>query len=146
MNRTRIATLVTTAALGTALVAGAATASARQATTTHTLTLRSHQISSTQVGNNGSLQADRDLRNGHTIGYDAISCHFDFKTSRAHCRVAVALANGTLAGRFTLRADNNTAQGEIVNGTGAYAGVTGTISARPVKHSNDSVVTLQYHR
>jgi hypothetical protein len=146
MNRTRVATLATTAAVGTALVVGTATASAHQRTTTHTLTFRAHQISSAQVGSNGDLEAHRDVRNGHTIGYDAISCHFDFQTKTAHCRVALALVNGTMAGRFTLDANSGAVQGTIVSGTGAYAGVTGSISGHPGSTAKDAIITLRYHK
>lgn len=146
MNRTRIATLATTAAVGTVLVVGAAAAaSAQQQTTAHTLTFRSHQISSARAGSNGELEADRDLRNGRTIGYDAVSCHFDFATSVAHCRVALGLVNGTMTGRFTVGGNNGTVRGTIVGGTGAYAGVTGTISGHPTSNPKNTTITLRYH-
>lgn len=145
MNRNRIATLVATTTAGAALVVGAAAASAQQQATVHTLTFRSHQISSARVGNAVDLEAHRDLRNGHTVGYDAISCHFDFKTKVAHCRVALALVSGTMAGRFTVGASNGTVRGTIVAGTGEYAGVTGTINGHPTSNPKDAIVTLRYH-
>ena len=144
MNRTSRATLATVA-VGAAVAIGAATASAQQQSTTHTLTFRSHQISSTQVGQNVDLEAHRDVRNGHTIGYDAISCHFDFQAKLARCRVALALVNGTMAGRFTVSANSGAVQGTIVSGTGAYAGVTGTVSGHPGSSPKDAIITLRYH-
>jgi len=146
MNRTRITTLAATAAVGTALVVGAATASAQQRTTTHTLTFRSHQISSTQVGKAVDVEAHRDIHKGKTIGYDAISCHFDFQANVAHCRVALAFVNGTMAGRFSFGANTGAVHGAIVSGTGAYAGVTGTISGHPGSTPKDAIITLRYHK
>jgi hypothetical protein len=145
MNRIAgLGTAVATAAAATALAASAVAASAHDVTTTHTLTFTSRQINATQVGQTVQLAADRDLRRGKTIGYDASSCHFDFAANEAHCRVAVTFKNGSMVGRFTFHADTNTARGVIVDGTGVYANATGTVRAHQGSRASDTIVTLQY--
>jgi hypothetical protein len=50
-----------------------------------------------------------------------------------------------MTGRATVGANTGTVHGTIVSGTGAYAGVTGTVSGHNAG-SKDSMITLRYHR
>jgi hypothetical protein len=88
---------------------------------------------------------DKDMANGHIVGYDSFSGKSPTKTnpkSVAWC--AFALEGGMVMIRLTLQKDGNTYAGPILKGAGKYQGIQGTAIDRPQPNGTERV-TLHYH-
>ncbi|HET9842470.1 MAG TPA: hypothetical protein VFQ01_10735 [Nocardioides sp.] len=148
MNRTSVICTVAGALAAGAFVASttAGTASASSSTRSHTLTFTTHELGSTNAGKGGRLliESDRAVSSGHTIGYTANSCGFDFAAHQAHCYVSLARPRGQMRVMATVDADTGTITGKVVGGTGAYKGATGTVTGRPGSHPNVSRFTIHW--
>jgi hypothetical protein len=148
MNRTSVICSVAGALALGAVVASttAGTASATGAARSHTLTITTHELASTQAGRHHQLlvESDRAVHAGHTIGYTANTCAFDFAAHRALCYVTLARAKGQLRVRATVDADTGAITGRVVGGSGAYRGADGTVSGRPGSGTNTSRITLTW--
>jgi hypothetical protein len=148
MNRTSVlctaAGVLATGALVASSAAG--TAAASGSTRSHTLTFTSHELDSTNAGSGGHLliESDRAVSSGHTIGYTANSCTFDFAAHQAHCYVSLARPRGQMRFRATVDADTGTITGKVVGGTGVYRGATGTVTGVPGGNPNVSRITVHW--
>ena len=91
-----------------------------------------------RIGKTDFVSADIERHNGHVIGTDAITGHFNVKTGVAKIWVAVAWKGGTITIRG--HATQNTPfVGKIVRGTGKYAGAEGTVTTRDLAHNRTAV-------
>jgi hypothetical protein len=148
MNRTSVICTVAGALAAGAFVASttAGTASASSSTRSHTLTFTTHELGSTNAGKGGRLliESDRAVSSGHTIGYTANSCGFDFAAHQAHCYVSLARPRGQMRVMAAVDADTGTITGKVVGGPGAYKGATGTVTGRPGSHPNVSRFTIHW--
>lgn len=147
MNRTSVICTVAGALAVSAFLASttAGTASASGSAKSHTLTFTSHELGSTNAGKGGHLliESDRAVSSGHTIGYTANTCAFDFTTHQAHCYVSLARPKGQMRFKATINADTGTIAGKVVGGTGVYKGITGTVTGSP--SSNPDVPEITVH-
>jgi hypothetical protein len=149
MNRTSVictaAGVLATGALVASSAAG--TAAASGSTRSHTLSFTSHELASTNAGAGGHLliESDRAVRAGHTIGYNANTCAFDFTTHRAHCYVTLARPNGQMRFKATVDADTGALTGKVVGGTGAYRGITGRVTGTPTSDPNVERITVHWN-
>jgi hypothetical protein len=137
-------------ALGTAAagvtVASSGSAAPQPAKAVHTIRLVAH--SSTDGASTGprsfvGADTDRSPRTHKIVGYDSITGTFNQSTGKATIIGAFALKGGTIEARF--RGTSTSFHGTILNGTGKYAGITGTATATsPTQNSDITHVTLRY--
>jgi hypothetical protein len=122
------------------------TASASGGSTGHRLTFTSHEIASANAGAGGHLliESDRAVRAGHTIGYTANTCVFDFAAHEAHCTVTLARPKGQMRFKATVNADTGAITGRVVGGTGAYPGISGRVTGTPTSDPNVERITLDW--
>jgi hypothetical protein len=148
MNRTSVICTVAGALAAGAFVASttAGTASASDSARSHTLTFTSHELGSTNAGKGGHLlvESDRAVSSGHTIGYTANTCAFDFATRQAHCYVSLARPKGQMRFKATFNVDTGTIAGKVVGGTGAYQGITGTVTGSPSSNPDVAKITVNW--
>jgi hypothetical protein len=147
MNRTSLvpATLALVAGGGLVLaMSTAGTASTAQRTDSHRLSFTAHTLSSAHVGDNHLIESDRAVKSGHTIGYTANTCTFDFAASQAHCLVAFARPKGQLRAKVTVDAQTGQSAGRIVGGSGAYRGAKGTVSGQQTANRDTVKITLHW--
>jgi hypothetical protein len=147
MKRTSLVTSTAALVAGGGLVlavAAAGSASSTQPTRTHRLTVTAHALASVQAGHDHLIESDKVVRAGHTIGYTANSCTFDFATSKAHCLVTFGRPNGQLRMRTTVDAQTGASTGDITGGTGAYRGVTGTVTGQEGTSRNTVKLVLRW--
>jgi hypothetical protein len=141
--RPTIAAFSTAAALGiTGAVVLPAAASAH--TVTHTLTFTSVAQGQTKFSATSTGFEDKDLsKAGKVIGYDVVNITADPTTGKVSAWVTVDTAGGFLSG--TLKVTSNpVTHGTVTGGTGAFAGATGTITAKPIG-ATKLAVTITYH-
>jgi hypothetical protein len=143
MSRRRIATtalfvLACTTAVSAA-TASAATADAR-ASASKTRTLLATEMRSKE-SKTGFSWTDRVSEGGKAAGTDSGSCTFVKGAKRATCHATFRLIDGTIGVRGTV-GPSGVFQLTIAGGTGAYAGVKGTGTAKPAGKSK-SLVTLR---
>ncbi|WP_151082954.1 hypothetical protein [Nocardioides cynanchi] len=146
MKRTSLVTAGTTLVAGGSLVlavAAAGAASPAPRTTSHRLTFTAHALSSVQSANH-LIESDKAVKSGHTIGYTANTCTFDFAAGKAHCWVTMALPKGQLRSKVTVDAQSGQSAGHITGGTGAYLGATGTVSGQQGADRNTVKITLKW--
>jgi len=137
-------------ALGTAAagvtVASSGSAAPQHAKAVHTIRLVAH--SSTDGAGTGprsfvGADTDRSPRTHKIVGFDAITGTFNQATGKATIIAAFALKGGTIEARFQGTATSF--RGRILNGTGRYAGISGTATATsPTQNSPITHVTLRY--
>jgi hypothetical protein len=148
MNRTTVICTVAGVLAAGAVVASttAGTAAVSGGTASHTLTFTSHQLGSTNAGKGGHLliESDRAVSAGRTIGYTANTCAFDFATHQAHCYVSFARPRGQMRFKVTVDADTDAIAGKAVGGTGAYRGITVTVSGAATSNANVSRITVHW--
>jgi hypothetical protein len=138
--------LTATVGLAAATLTGATVIPAAGDADVFTKRFVSHDIASHSLGAQTFAGAAVDRRDGQIIGYDSFTGHFYPDEGRADIWVAYALKNGTIAG--VVHANNTGAvfPGRILNGTGKYKGIRGTIAARPAPQNGEKTfVTLTYH-
>jgi hypothetical protein len=113
----------------------------------HTKRLVSQDIDSHQISKNHFAGAAIDRHNGHIIGYEAFTAHAFPKQGRAVVWDSYALKNGIISVVVYVKpTENFVHRGRILNGTGKYHGVRGTIIARAARHNPEKTfVTLKYH-
>ena len=82
--------------------------------------------------NPGYVSIDDDFnRKGEQVGSDVTTCRpVKGDPERAVCDVGLGLAGGLITITFWQSDDSNVAHGKVTGGTGAYAGVTGTVLIR----------------
>lgn len=145
MNRTHLRTASATLLLVAGLTGlGTADLSASAAARDHSLTFTVTTIASSQVGDRHLLETDRATRNGHTIGYTANSCTFDFAAGVAHCLVTLARPQGQLRVSATVHPDTGDVQGRVTGGSGAYRGAHGTVTGRAGNEPGTQQITLSW--
>ena len=125
-------------------VSAAGTASTAHAARNHQLTITAHALSSVQVGKDHLIESDKAVRSGHTIGYTANSCTFDFAASKAHCLVTFGRPQGQLRMRVTVNAQTGASSGRITGGSGAYSGATGTVTGQQGAKRDSVKLTLRW--
>jgi hypothetical protein len=131
-----------------AVLPGAATAG----TTMHTKRLVMHQTAAHRVGKFTFTGTDlaRSRRTGDVVGYDTISGTYFPKTQALLIHVAFSLKGGLIITRVKQLPGPPVNgfihyKGQITKGSGKYAGVQGTITARsPAKNDKKTFVTLNY--
>ena len=140
--RTTIAAASTVAALGiTGAIVLPAAASAHAVT--HTLTFTSVEqaqakFSATSMGFEDKAISKADK----VIGYDVLNVTADPTTGKVSAWVTVDTAGGFLSG--TLKVTSNpVTHGTVTGGTGAFAGATGTITAKSIS-ATKTAVTITY--
>jgi hypothetical protein len=146
MKRAPLVTTATTLLAGGGLVlavAAAGTASPAERATSHRLTFTGHALTSVQSANH-LIESDKAVKSGHTIGYTANSCTFDFNAGQAHCWVSLALPKGQLRSKVTVDAQSGQSAGRITGGTGAYRGATGTVTGQQGANRNTVKITLRW--
>jgi hypothetical protein len=137
------------AAAGAAVVLGTtgalvvpAVASAH--TSTHTLKFTAVQEAMVSFTQATAAIQETDLNTaGKTVGFDML---YFTATSPASAAIhaTVDTRGGFLYGRFTLNPKTGTVtNGKVTGGTGAFAGATGSITARPIS-STTHAVTITY--
>ena len=147
MKRTSLVTTTAALVAGGGLVlavSAAGTASTAHAARNHQLTITAHTISSVQVGKDHLIESDKAVRSGHTIGYTANSCTFDFAASKAHCLVTFGRPQGQLRMRVTVNAQTGASSGRITGGSGAYSGATGTVTGQQGAKRDSVKLTLRW--
>jgi hypothetical protein len=142
--------LAAVAALAATALTGAAAVPAASETQVHTKRFVSRHIRTHSLSTNTAAGAGVDRHAGHTIGYDTFTAHFYPKQDRSDIWVTFALKNGTIAGVVHSKGPGTTPgtvfHGRILNGTGKYKGVDGTVSVRPGGSTvAKKFITLTYH-
>jgi hypothetical protein len=138
--------LIAAMVLAATTLTGAAVLPAAGDATVYTKRLVSLDLESHSLGAHTFAGAAVDRHAGHVIGYDAFTGRFYPKQERADIWVSYALRDGTISGVVHANASATINTGRILNGTGNYQGVRGTISARPAPHNGEKTfVTLTYH-
>lgn len=138
---TATALITATALSGAAVSADSAAAQS----TVHTTRLVLHQTGTHQLGRNSFGGTDRAMSRatGKVVGFDAITGTFNRKTHEAHIQVALAIKGGIIQGHITLPENQQRFRGPITHGSGAYRGISGTISGRTVSGTK-TFVTLRW--
>jgi hypothetical protein len=140
-----VALLAGSALSGAAVLPGTAAAGTDSKAKTMKFVL--HEKTSHSVGRYDFAGTDVAKRAGKVIGYDAITGHYFPATDSVTIDVSVALKGGIITGRVSSDPDTpNQYNGPILNGTGKYKGIDGTVSAHsPSESSKKTFVTLNYH-
>ena len=120
--------------------------SATAQSTVHTTKLVLHETGSHDLGRNSFTGTDRarSAATGKIVGFDTISGSFNRKTHEAPLDVALALKGGLIVGHVTLVESGPRFKGNIMSGTGAFEGITGTIRGREVGDTGRTFVTLRW--
>ena len=119
-----LAAAVLTAGTVGILSLGTATAAPRNASfVMHFVAVRS-SISTPRAG--AYFETDVEVTAGATVGQEVASCVA--ATAGDTCSAAFANANGIIDAQFTVEVSSGRLSGIVRGGTGAYLGVTGTIS------------------
>ena len=108
------------------------------ASTTHTLHLRSHIVASHPVGTNGLVLLNKDYSGGKLVAFDVTDV-----VSPDTADVSFGLSRGFLYGTVTINHATGKLSGQVTGGSGAYQGDTGTITGRAVR--NGAILTVTYH-
>jgi hypothetical protein len=138
--------LALTAGLVATALTAAAVVPAAGDTKVHTKRFVSRDIASHSTGAKTFAGAAVDRHAGHIIGYDSFTGHFYPQQDRAVIRGSFALRNGSIAVVVNFNSTGSTFSGRILNGTGKYKGIDGTVTARPAPHNGDKTyITLTYH-
>jgi hypothetical protein len=137
--------LAAAAGLAATALAGAAAIPAAGNAKVYTKRFVAHDIKSHAYGPNTFAGTAVDRHAGKVIGYDSFSGHFYPKLGRADIWDSIALRGGTISVivHFT---GSPTSSGRILNGTGKYQGIDGTVTARPDPQNEEAThITLTYH-
>ena len=136
------------AAAGTATVLGITgaillPAAASAHAVTHTLTFTSVAQGQAKFSATSTGFEDKDLsKAGKVIGYDVVNITVDPTTGKVSAWVTLDTAGGLLYG--TLKVSSNpVSHGTVTGGTGAFAGATGTITAKSIS-ATKTAVTITY--
>jgi len=138
-------TLAAVAAIAATAITGAAAAPPAEHVTSHTKRFVSHDIDSHQLGPNTFAGAAIDRRFGHVVAYEAFTGHSHPRLGTATIWDSFAFRDGTIS--VVVRAGGGSVfGGDILNGTGKYKGVHGTVSVRPSPHDPEKTfITLTYY-
>ena len=138
----------TIAAAGTATVLGITgaillPAAASAHAITHTLTFTSVEQAQAKFSATAMGFEDKDVsKAGKVIGYDVLNVTADPTTGKVSAWVTLDTAGGLLYG--TLKVSSNpVSHGTVTGGTGAFAGATGTITAKSIS-ATKTAVTITY--
>jgi hypothetical protein len=138
--------LVLTAAVGLAATAltGAAVTPAAGGGTQYTKHFISREIASHSLSARIIVGAAVDRHAGRIVGYESFTEH-SYRTGANPILHSFAFRDGTISA--VVHAGGGTVWGgEILNGTGAYKGVQGTLNVRPAQHNpNKAYIELTYH-
>ena len=143
---TAIGALAATALTGAAVVPAMSPAAGDAKV--HVKRLVSRDIDSHRLSKNHFAGAAIDRHNGHIIGYETFTASAFPKQERALVWDSYGLKNGIISVvvRVDLASDSPVHRGRILNGTGKYHGVRGTVIARSAGQNGEKTfVTLRYH-
>jgi hypothetical protein len=142
----KLVLIAATGLAATALTAAVVVPAAGEAQV-HTKQFVSRNIDGHSLGANTFAAAAVDRHAGHIIGYDSYTGHFYPKQNRGVIWDSFALKNGTISVVVHFNGSSPTVfTGRILNGTGKYKGIDGTVTARTAPHNPDkSYITLTYH-
>ncbi len=147
MRATQHIVVVALAAGTTAIIGTGAAIAATTSSSAHTLRFTSTTTSTTQFGPR-FVSADKDVKDRHVIGNDVLSAEVTY-TAKVHSikgALAVALKGGEIYAAITGNPDTNKLSGHLSGGSGQYKGISGTISGKPVKGSNNEErLVIRYH-
>jgi hypothetical protein len=138
----------TIAAAGTATVLGITgaillPAAASAHAVTHTLTFTSVEQAQAKFSATSSGFEDKAVsKAGKVIGYDVLNVTVGPTTGKVSAWVTLDTAGGLLYGSLKV-SRNPVSHGTVTGGTGAFAGATGTITARSVS-ATKTAVTITY--
>jgi hypothetical protein len=113
------------AGTATGIAVGAEGSSAQ--TTTHRITVTTHQLQD-RIVNGVDITTSRDLHNGVILGYDVTSCRVNPKTHLAVCDVAMAQPGGILYAHAKINVDTGRGSGTVTGGTRHFHGATGSVT------------------
>lgn len=104
-----------------------------------------HELAGHRVGPQSFAGADRiTSRATHeVVGFDSYTGTYDPDTQRVVIRVGIALRGGTMEGVVRFRGDTRLFHGRILQGTGRFSDVSGTITGHDGRHGR-TFVTLRY--
>ena len=108
------------------------------ASTTHTLHLRSHIVASHRVGTRGLVAFAKDYNGGRLIDFEVVDV-----VSPNSADLSFGLFRGFLYGAVTINHATGNLSGQVTGGSGAYQGDTGTITGHALR--NGATLTLTYH-
>ena len=138
MNRTALTAAASVLALSVA--AGAISHAAAAGNPTHTMVFTAHQLGSKQTSPTSFVNAEKDVNAGKVVGFDVLSGSYNPSTKSTVVKIAISRRGGILYAELH---GTDSLAGRVTGGSGAYAGVKGTITA--AQGSGDSVrVTLTY--
>ncbi len=142
---TAAAALLTVTTISGAAVSGVA-GSAEAQVTTHTTKLVLHETASHNLGTKSFVGTDkaRSAATGKVVGFDTISGRFNVKTHEVSIHVALALKGGLIVGHVLINESNPRFTGTITSGTGAFDGISGTITGRQMGNTGKTFVTLHW--
>ena len=117
------------------------TTGASAAPRVHTQHFHAEATSQLATGKTTFVLAEQDVVGSTVIGHDVLYC----RATRTHstCQIAFAQSGGLIYARFLLRDSDHTARGRVTGGTGRYARINGTITAKLLSPS-DVLVDLRY--
>ena len=125
---------------------GASVVSAAGDEKIHTKRFISRDIASHSLSQRTFAGAAVDRHAGHVIGYDTFTGHFYPKQDRGVIWDSVALKNGSISLVVHVSGNASVFTGRILNGTGKYKGIEGTVTARTAPHNDSKTyITLTYH-
>jgi hypothetical protein len=143
--RPAIAAVAATGLAGAAALLLPAYASAQPACgcTAHTLRFISRTDDTRGFTATSAAIQDTDYAKGRKIGFDQVYITVNPKTGRGSGNFTLAIRGGVIYGTLTLKP--SAATGTLADGTGKFAGVTGSISAKNLnKQGTRTAVTLRY--
>jgi hypothetical protein len=95
-----------------------------------------------RLGKASFVGSEVERHNGHVVGTDSITGHFNVKTGVAKIWVAAAWKGGTVVIRGH-QTQHTAFVGKVVRGTGRYVGIDGTVTTRRLSGGN-TAVTVTY--
>lgn len=143
MKKTAAAALLLT--LPTLAGAAVLQDSATAGTTTHTTKLILQAEGQHRLGKTDFAGTDKALSAAthDVVGFDTVTGHFNTKTKTVVIQAALALKGGLILARVHNSTDNPDFKGRILGGTGAYNGITGTVTGRDEGHGK-TLLTLHW--
>jgi len=143
MKKTAAALLLMTvpALTGAAVLQDSATAG----TSTHTTKLILQAEGQHRLGKADFAGTDKAMSAAthDVVGFDTVTGHFNVKTKTVVIQAALALKGGIILARVRSANNNPVFKGRIIGGTGAYSGITGTVTGRDEGHGK-TLLTLHW--
>jgi hypothetical protein len=131
-------------AAGSLVSAGIGVSVAASSTPTHTLSFKSVQLTSHNVGKTSFINTGKEVQHGKFIGNNVVDGRYDVTTNTGVLSIAVALKGGLIYAHADVDSHGVISHGKVTGGSGTYKGITGTITVTSASKKTKDI-TITYH-